>query len=218
VECDDERRSAIDRDRLARDDVSAVILAGGHSSRRGRPKAWLPVDGVPMLVRVAERVRPLVREIVVVAAAEQALPPLEARILRDPTPDLGPLPALALGLGSITTPWAFALGCDSAFVTRAVLELLTREAAGADAAIPVWDEQEQPLVAIYHRRFAGHVGALSASGERRLQAVARAPGVRLVSTERLRACDPSGASFRSMNTPAEYAAALADAGHTPEDD
>lgn len=32
--------------------VTAIILAGGKSSRMGKDKAMLPVDGVPLLVKV----------------------------------------------------------------------------------------------------------------------------------------------------------------------
>jgi molybdopterin-guanine dinucleotide biosynthesis protein A len=32
-------------------ELSAVIAAGGDSSRMGRDKAWLPLDGRPLLVR-----------------------------------------------------------------------------------------------------------------------------------------------------------------------
>ena len=188
--------------------LSAVILTGGRSSRMGRPKAWLPLGGVPLLQLVAARVRPLACDIVVVAAAGQDLPPLDARVLRDEIPALGPLPALALGLAAIATPYAFALGCDAPFVRRAVLRLLAREGAGAEGAIPLWDSRPQPLVALYHGRLAGVLTSMAAAGERRLQALATLPGMRLVPTERLRECDPEGVSFRTLNTPAEYAAAV----------
>jgi molybdopterin-guanine dinucleotide biosynthesis protein A len=144
---------------------------------------------------------------VVVAAAGQDLPPLDARVLRDEIPDLGPLPALALGLAAIATPYAFALGCDAPFVRRAVLRLLAREGVGAEGAISVWGGLPQPLVALYHRRLAASLSAMAAAGERRLQALATLPGVRLVPAERLRERDPEGTSFRTLNTPAEYAAA-----------
>ncbi|MBI3766946.1 MAG: molybdenum cofactor guanylyltransferase [Deltaproteobacteria bacterium] len=198
-----------DRTALRRDQLSAVVLAGGRSRRMGRPKPWLPLAGVPLLAAVVARVRPLVSEIVVVAAAGHELPACEARMLYDPEPNLGPLPALALGLDAVRTSHAFALGCDAPFVRRAVLRLLTREIGDLDGAVPLWGDRLQPLVALYHRRLAPTLATMASAGERRLQAVAALPRVATVSAERLRLVDPEGISFRTLNTPEDYAAACA---------
>ena len=178
---EDER--AADAAALGPDRLSAVILAGGRSSRMGRPKAWLPLAGVPLLAAVAARVRPLVSEIIVVAAAGQDIPACDARVLRDPESDLGPLPAVALGLAAIRTTHAFALGCDAPFVRRALLRLLTREVGDLDGAVPRWDDRLQPLVALYHAHLAPALAALAAAGERRLHVVASLPRVRTVPGE-----------------------------------
>jgi molybdopterin-guanine dinucleotide biosynthesis protein A len=198
-----------DRTALRRDQLSAVILAGGRSRRMGSPKPWLPLDGVPLLAAVATRVRPLVSEIIVVTAAGRDLPACEARVLHDREPDLGPLPALALGLDAVRTSHAFVLGCDVPLVRRAVLRLLTREIGDLDGVVPLWGDRLQPLVALYHRRLAPTLAALATAGERRLQAVAALPCVATVSAERLRLVDPDGISFRTLNTPEDYAAACA---------
>ena len=80
-----------------------LVLAGGRSSRMGRDKAWLEVEGEPALLRViraglgggAERV-------VVVGSPGQPLPPLPAGAERcdDPVDRTheGPLSGLAAGL------------------------------------------------------------------------------------------------------------------------
>jgi molybdopterin-guanine dinucleotide biosynthesis protein A len=130
-------------------------------------------------------------------------------VLRDLESDLGPLPAVALGLGAIRTTHAFALGCDAPFVRRAMLRLLTRAVGDLNAAIPRWDDRLQPLVALYHARLAPTLTALAAAGERRLHVIASLPGVRTVPSELCAAVDPQGISFRTLNTPDEYAAACA---------
>ncbi len=188
--------------------TACIVLAGGRSSRMGRPKAMLPFGDVPLVAYVIARVRPLVSEVIVVAAAAQTLPELDARVVHDRLFEEGPLPALALGLASITTPWAFAVGCDTPFVRHAVLRALAAEVGSARAAIPSAEDRLQPLLALYHRDLAAPLERLVAAGERRLQAVAALPDVLVVPAARHAASDPDGLSFRSLNTRAEYADAL----------
>ncbi len=207
-------------------DLAAVILTGGRSTRMGRAKAWLDLGDRPLLLQVARRVRPLVREIVVVAAQDQVLPaldevtggepapgggrpPCRITIVRDRVPDLGPLPALALGLATVRAAHAFALACDAPLIQPAVLHLLARERTRARAVIPLWEGHAQPLVAIYSRHVASDLATLIAAGERSLQAILQLKGVHALATERLRRCDPEGVSFRALNTPEDYAAVRA---------
>ena len=179
----------------------------------GRAKAWLTLGGAPLLAQVAARVRPLVGEIVVVAAPGQALPSLPAvgrrrvRVVRDRVSGLGPLPAVARGLAAVRSPLAFVVACDAPFVRPALLAMLLAAAPGADAVIPRWAGRPQPLVALYRRRFGRRLAALARRGERRLHVVTALPRVRVLPAATLRAADPGGASFRALNTPAEYRAA-----------
>ena len=53
--------------------VSAIILAAGASTRMGRPKQLVPIDGVPMIRRTAETVlRAGIEDVVVVVGAVAA--------------------------------------------------------------------------------------------------------------------------------------------------
>lgn len=195
------------------DDLAAILVVGGRSSRMGRPKPWLDFDGAPLLVRLVERVRTWADEILLVAAPEQDLPALPGagvRVLRDVHPDAGPLPALALGLGAIAAPWALVLGCDAPLVrSEVVARLLAARSVDDAAVIPVWEDRPQPLVALYCTRLAGPLTDLVATGERRLRAVMQRSDVRRVPEERLRDVDPEGESFWSMNRPTELARVLA---------
>ena len=205
----------------ALDDLAVIVLTGGRSSRMGRPKAWLDIAGRPLLARVVERVLPWAHDIVLVAAPGQELPALDealagrshppsVTIVRDDHPGEGPLPALALGLAATSASWALALGCDAPLVRSSLVARLAEErTTDFDAVIPLWEDRPEPLVALYRCTLAPALVALVAGGERRLHVIATLPRVRLVAAEALRALDPAGDSFRCVNTPAEYAAAVA---------
>ncbi|PRC55383.1 molybdenum cofactor guanylyltransferase, partial [Mycobacterium sp. ITM-2017-0098] len=80
----------------------AVVLAGGASRRMGRDKATLPYDGTPGSPTLVERVVSVVRArcgpVFVIAAPGQALPELDAVVLRDEIRGVGPLLATGRGL------------------------------------------------------------------------------------------------------------------------
>ena len=51
---------------------AGAVLTGGRSSRMGRDKATLPVDGVPMAARVADALRRAGAEPVLAVGGDQA--------------------------------------------------------------------------------------------------------------------------------------------------
>src|SRR5713226_9551253 len=122
-----------------RETCALLILAGGKSSRMGRPKAWLPFHGQPMLARVLARLAPLFEERVVVRAPGQELPEVEARFVDDEQPGLGPVAGLSVGLAAVTRPLAFVISCDAPFVDpRVVAYLVERCRKPFHVVVPLW--------------------------------------------------------------------------------
>jgi molybdopterin-guanine dinucleotide biosynthesis protein A len=119
------------------DAAIGIVLAGGDSSRMGRSKPWLDVDGRPLLLLVVDVVRRACERTVVVARAETNLPELPEAVerLEDPAecPEHGPLAATLAGLEHASRHslgLAVLVGCDQLFVSAAhidsVLEPLIR--------------------------------------------------------------------------------------------
>ena len=74
---------------------SAVILAGGQSRRMGRDKAWLPLDGQPLLARQIELVRELApEELFISGRSDTDYTRLGCPVLTDEFTDAGPLAGL----------------------------------------------------------------------------------------------------------------------------
>ncbi len=110
--------------------VTAIVLAGGRSSRFGGDKLAADVDGRPLLHLAIAAVAGVADEVVVVIgaeAAEPALPveaPLPVRVARDVVPDQGPLAGLAAGLAAAAHPLAILVGGDQPSLRGDVLRLL----------------------------------------------------------------------------------------------
>jgi molybdopterin-guanine dinucleotide biosynthesis protein A len=140
--------------------TSAVVVAGGRSTRFGEhDKALAPVDGTPMLRRVADCLVPLVDELVVNCrrdqqpAFEDALDGcgLTPRFAVDHVPDQGPVAGLRTGLRMAAGEVAIAVACDLPGVTTPLVGYLLSRARATDAAavVPSTDGHRHPLCAAY---------------------------------------------------------------------
>lgn len=199
---------------------AGIVLAGGRSSRMGAPKADLDWHGAPLLTRtVAVLGRAVEGPVVVVRAAGQALPSLPAgtEVCDDPVPGLGPLPAIGVGLGAVADRAGAAVVASTdlpllhpAFAAR-VLDLLRDH----DVALPVAHGHHQPLAAAYRTGLAEVIAELTAAGAGRPPSLFARVDVHRIAEASLRSdallarLDPRLDSLTNVNTPDEYAAALA---------
>lgn len=181
---------------------SGIVLCGGRSSRMGRPKAWLPWSGRPMLVHVVERLREVVDDVVVVAAPDQHLPDVDARVVADREAGLGPLAGLREGLAHARGDLAFVTATDAPYLTAAFV----RKVLGVGrAAAPVVEGRVQPLSAAYPTRGAALAEGLMEAGKRRPLDLLEALDYELLDAESL----PDLDSVRGFNTPDAYLGAIA---------
>ncbi len=188
--------------------LTAIILAGGRSSRMGTPKALLPFDGEPLIVHNVRRLESLFSEIVVVAAPGQHLPPLPARVVHDDVAYQGPVGGIYYGLEAADAEVCFVTSCDSAFASLPLISHLASLAPGSDVVVPRWDGRLQPLFAMYRRTVRPFLKAQLATSELRPVYLFDKVKTTIVQPEHIRQFDPEGTSFFNMNTPEEYSEAL----------
>lgn len=183
----------------------------------GRDKASLPFGDETLLARVMRLAAEVVprEQIVLIAAAEQQLPPLPwaATVIRDREADQGPLPALIDGLAALpaNVSAAFVTACDAPWLQPMLVEtLFATMDPEVDAAVPSDGERVHPLTAVYRSSCLAALRAYRDGGRSSLQGALRSLGGRLKesSVEQLRSVDPDLRSLLSCNTPEEYQTAL----------
>jgi molybdopterin-guanine dinucleotide biosynthesis protein A/molybdopterin converting factor small subunit len=189
-------------------DASAVILAGGKSSRMGRPKALLPFDGGPLIAHVVRRLTNLFAEIVVVAAPDQELPPLPVALVRDEVAYQGPVSGIFHGLKGSTREVCFVTSCDAPFLNLQLIAHLLAQISDCDVVVPYWEERFQPLHAVYRTSVAPLLRNQLERGELRPIFLYEKVRTRKIHEDEIRRLDPDGLSFHNMNSPQEYETAL----------
>ncbi len=187
---------------------TSIVLAGGRSSRMGRPKALLTFDGQPLIVHVVSLLRSMGSQVVVVAAPDQDLPPLPATLVHDEVSFQGPVGGLCYGLAAAVTDLSFVTSCDSVFLNPALIRHLLDSVAGYDVAVPHWQGRFQPLHAVYRRSVLPRLEEQLAQGDLRPVHLFDKVRTKTIDEEEIRGIDPEGASFFNMNTPEDYEEAL----------
>lgn len=192
---------------------AAIVLCGGRGSRLGRPKFSLPFGGITLVERVVRRLLPAVARVVVAAAPADELPDLPGRVtvVRDPVPFDGPLTGLAAALGALPadTRAFFLCGCDLPWLNAEFAGRLLADLGAAEALVPVVGGRMQPLGAAYARPVEGRLHEYLAGGGRRVTTFVASLRSRFIDEETLAAQGFAADVLVGINTPEDYAAALA---------
>lgn len=168
---------------MNRPGVSAVVLAGGESSRLGGDKAMAELGGYSLLGRVAAAARASADEVVIVTGDRQAhakalaavgLPAEAVLWTEDLREAAGPLAGIEAGLAAAEHETCLLLACDLPFLRPAPLRaLLTRfEEWGPEDVgrprllLPVGGGEPQPLCSVCDRAAGGVASACLEEGER----------------------------------------------------
>lgn len=185
--------------------IEGFILAGGESSRMGRDKALLELEGAPLILRVARLLETVVGAPTVVGYREE-FRALGLRTIADDAPGAGPLGGIATALRTAHAPWSLIVACDLPYLTQAWLEFLAKRAleSRADVVMPMNERGAEPLCAVYSKRAEGVIREALAHGTRKITDALDGARVETIEPREWKAFDSEGFLFKNMNSPPDY--------------
>lgn len=131
---------------------SAVVLAGGKSSRMGRDKAWLEVAGRNLLERQIELARATgAAEVFISGRVGADYSEFGCAVLLDDFADAGPLAGIEKALARSHSARALVLAVDLPQLSPSFLRRLATIGPRTSGAIPRVNGRIEPLAAIYPR-------------------------------------------------------------------
>ncbi len=188
---------------------TAVLLAGGKSTRMGRDKAGAILDGQPLWQRQLATLRAVhPHELFISGKADGPYAGSGVEILADRSPGLGPIAGLDAALRRASHPLVLVLAIDLSAMTPAFLaSLLHAAAASATGCVPRRADWFEPLAAIYPRTCLPLVEACLGEADRSMQRFVRlAVAAGLVEGRALRPGEL--ALFKNVNRPRDLDAGV----------
>jgi molybdopterin-guanine dinucleotide biosynthesis protein A len=154
-------------------DIAGVILAGGHSSRFGKNKAFARFEGVPFIQRIIATIQDLFPDLLLVTNTPEQYQHLPIKVMRDDVPHQGPLGGIATALRQTTHEKIFVIACDMPLLNPDDIQTLVEHsntyANTCDATIALSDSMPAYLMALYARSLLAPIETYLQSGQRSLK-------------------------------------------------
>jgi molybdopterin-guanine dinucleotide biosynthesis protein A len=181
--------------------ISAVLLAGGKSSRMGQDKATMLFQGTPLWkiqLDLLYQLQPA--EIFVSAQVDPGWRPPDVDLVSDDQPSRGPLGGIAATLARIATDHLLVLGIDMPFMTEKYLRKLCARIEPGRGVVPIIDDRAEPLAALYPRDAGPEFLRALSSNDFSLQPLVRGL-IALGKLQPLEVAPEELALFRNLNEP-----------------
>ncbi len=181
------------------ENCTAVILAGGESSRMGQDKADVLLAGETLLTHTVRRMQSVFSRVVV--SVREPRSRLACLQVCDLVAGKGPIMGIATALESVNTHWVFVVGCDMPLISPDLVLALAKRRDDCDAVVALVHKMPQPLAGFYSKNCLSVIQAQIERGERSMMRLLDSVETCLVSEEEVKATDPQLHSFISLDTP-----------------
>lgn len=177
--------------------TTAIIMAGGKSSRMGADKSMLPIKARPMIETIYEQLRGTFGQILISANNVEKYASLSLPVIKDKVTGQGPLMGIASALKASNNELNFVVACDVPHIDLTYVRKMLAEAKGFDAVIPMsGDGKYEPLFAVYRKSILEAINKVLDAGKRKISDVFGRCKVKYIRLEAER--------FVNLNTRTEY--------------
>jgi len=181
-----------------------IVLSGGESRRMGTDKAFLKVDGIPLIERVLRALRTVVSRIIIVTNMPESYAAYDVEVVTDACNKRGSLIGIYSGLLKSKEEYNLVVACDMPFLNSRLLSYMASQADSHDIVLPKIGEFVEPLHAIYHKRLTSIMDSHIKRDQLQIRGIFSGLKIRYITEEEISRHDPERRSFINLNTPKEY--------------
>lgn len=184
--------------------ISGIILSGGKSKRMGQNKAFIKINGIPIIQRIYNLFKKLFEEIIIVTNEKELFLNFDAKIYSDIIPQKGALGGLYTGLFFSSFKYSFCVACDMPFLSESLITfLLNKIEDDLDVIVPQTEDGFHPLHAIYSKRCVEPIKKIIDENKYKIIDLYPLVNVKIVNEKEFLFLDPKKESLLNINTPEE---------------
>jgi len=184
---------------MSSDNLKCCIIAGGKSGRFGSDKSLFLFDGKPMIAHTYDAIKPVFDEIFIIASGGEKFSFLDAKIIPDIIPGLGPIGGIYTALESIDAGRIFVFPCDMPFLNTEFIRFMTTIPDLYDIIVPVMSGLYQPLHAIYSKTCSEGIKRKIELEDYRMSGFYEGYNIRAVGEDEIGFYDDPFRMFRNIN-------------------
>jgi molybdopterin-guanine dinucleotide biosynthesis protein A len=184
---------------------TAVILAGGKSTRMGFDKQLLKINERRLIDSLKKKLKGEFNEIIVVTNKSEYYIGLTDKIIKDIIPNKGPLSGIHAGLVEASSKYVYFMACDMPNVNLDYIKYMKKKLENVDvkACITKLGEWIEPFNAFYSKDMIKDIEEYLLQDRRSVNSLIRKLSICYIEEEEARKFSPNWDMFLNLNTKEE---------------
>lgn len=183
---------------------TAIILAGGKSSRMGFDKQFVEIDGICITEYIIDLLRPIFKSIILVTSRPECYRNKKSVILaEDYYKDFGPLGGMHIGLAKSESQYNYMIACDMPYINKAYIDymkrLLKEDNYRKSAVITRFGDWIEPFNAFYSKALIPQIEENILQKKQKISSLLFSSQVLYIEEQKARAFSPDWAMFTNLN-------------------
>lgn len=181
---------------------TAIILAGGKSSRMGFDKQFLKIDEIRLMNLVINKLEEEFDEIIIVTNKPDEYNEFNQKIRTDIIKGMGPLSGIHSGLSEASSEYSFVIACDMPSINMDYVRYMKKiiENKKVDACVTRTKDNIEPLHGFYSKGIVEDIEKHLLSNRRSINSLITNLKTHYIEESEILKFSPDWAMFRNLNT------------------
>lgn len=182
---------------------TAIIMAGGKSSRMGFDKQLIEIGDRYLIDIIIDDLKRYFEEIIVVSNVKSIHGSRNITVIEDKIKNLGPLGGLHAGLESSRSIYSYVVACDMPYTNTEYIRYMMKilnQTDSVDALITRFGEWIEPFNCFYSRNIIKDIEEHISLGQRSVYSLMKKLNVTYINEKTARCFSPQWNMFKNLNT------------------